>query len=230
MSRSSKPILRSCGWPTGRRFPATSCLSREELPDTFDRALIHTLDWTGVNFKKETRWKDGAFVDNSIQGRFIQHLAEGPATFIIDDDDQGESADVVSIEETTDTVIVNLWHCKFAGGATSRARADDLYVVSGQAEKSAKWTWSFENLVKHLLIRENEHRRGRPTRFIRGSAQELVTLRKSARRKFVVFRVGIVQPGLSKANAPPEHLAIIGGTNGFIRCITDEPLTVYASD
>jgi hypothetical protein len=84
--------------------------------------------------------------------------------------------------------------------------------------------------VKHLLIRQNEHRRGRPTRFIRGSAQELVTLRKSARRKFVVFRVGIVQPGLSKANAPPEHLAIIGGTNGFIRCITDEPLTAYASD
>jgi hypothetical protein len=28
---------------------------REELPDTFDRALIRTLDWTGVNFKKETR-------------------------------------------------------------------------------------------------------------------------------------------------------------------------------
>ncbi len=203
---------------------------REELPDTFERALIRTLDWTGVDFKKESRWKDGAFVDNSIQGRFIEHLAEGPATFIIDDDDQGESADVVSIEETTDTVIVNLWHCKFAGGATPGARADDLYVVCGQAEKSAKWTWSFENLVKHLLIRENEHRRGRPTRFIRGSAQELVTLRKSARRKFVVFRVGIVQPGFSKANAPPEHLAIIGGTNGFIRCITDEALTVYASD
>jgi superfamily II DNA or RNA helicase len=203
---------------------------REELPDTFERALIRTLDWTGVDFKKESRWKDGESVDNSIQGRFIEHLAEGPATFIIDDDDQGESADVVSIEETTDTVIVNLWHCKFAGGATPGARADDLYVVCGQAEKCTKWTWSFENLVKHLLVRENEHRRGRPTRFIRGSAQELVTLRKSARRKFVVFRVGIVQPGLSKANVPPEHLAIIGGTNGFVRCITDEPLTVYASD
>jgi hypothetical protein len=45
-----------------------------------------------------------------------------------------------------------------------------------------------------------------------------------------VFRDGIVQPGLSKASAPPEHLAIIGGTNGFIRCIIDEPLSVYASD
>ena len=66
-------------------------------------------------------------------------------------------------------------------------------------------------------------------RFIGGSAQELVTLRKSARRKFVVFRVGIVQP-VSKANAPTEHLAISGETNGFIRCITDEPRILYASD
>lgn len=203
---------------------------REALPDTFDRALIRTINWVGVNFKKESRWKDGASVENSIQGRFIEHLADGSATFIFDDDDNGESADVVSIEETTDTVIVYLWHCKYAGGETVGARADDLYVVCGQAEKSAKWTWSFENLVKHLLIRESEHRRGRPTRFMKGSAQELVTLRKSARRKFVVFRVGIVQPGFSKASAPPEHLAIIGGTNGFIRCITDEPLIVYASD
>lgn len=203
---------------------------RESLPDTFDRALIRTINWSGVNFKKESRWKNGAFVENSIQDRFIDYLAEGPATFIFDDDDNGESADVVSIEETTDTVIVYLWHCKYAGGETVGARADDLYVVCGQAEKSSKWTWSFENLVKHLLFRENEHRRGRPTRFMRGSAQELVTLRKSARRKFVVFRVGIVQPGFSKANAPAEHLAIIGGTNGFIRCITDESLIVYASD
>jgi len=202
----------------------------EDLPDTFDRALVRTLDWSEVDFKTESRWKDGKFRENSIQNRFIQHLEEGLATFIIDDDDQGESADVVSIAETTDTIIVNLWHCKYAGGATPGERADDLYVVCGQAQKSAKWTWSFENLVKHLLIRENEHRRGRPSRFIRGSTHELVTLRKSARRKFVIFKVGIVQPGFSKANAPPEHLAIIGATNGFIQCITDQPLVVYGSE
>lgn len=202
----------------------------EHLPDTFDRSLVRTLDWSGVDFSKESRWKDGQFRDNSIQDRFIQDLEQGPATFIIDDDDQGESADVVSIEENTDNVVVNLWHCKYAGGAMPGERADDLYVVCGQAEKSAKWTWSFENLVKHLLVRENEHRRGRPTRFIRGTTHELVTLRKSARRKFIIFRVGIVQPGFSKTKAPPEHLAIIGATNGFIQCVTDHPLIVYASN
>ena len=73
-------------------------------------------------------------------------------------------------------------------------RAADLYELCGQAEKSTKWTWSLENLVKHLVVRESKHGRGRPSRFIRGSLSGLVTLRKSARKKFVVFRVGIVQP------------------------------------
>jgi hypothetical protein len=202
---------------------------REDLPETFERNLIRTIDWAGVDFSKESRWKNGAIRQDSIQHRFIAHLEEGLASFIIDDDDSGESADVVAIEETAETIIVTLWHCKYAGDATAGRRADDLYVVCGQAQKSAKWTWSFENLVKHLLIRETEHRRGRPSRFIRGSSGALVTLRKGARRKFVTFRVGIVQPGLSKTHVPTEHLAIIGATSSFIQCITDSPLVVYCS-
>ena len=136
---------------------------------------------------------------------------------------------MVVIEETNDSIIVYLWHCKYASGASVGERADDLYVVCGQAQKSVKWTWSFETLVKHLLIRDTEHRRGRPTRFIRGSSSALVTLRKSARKKYVSFRVGIVQPGLSQTNVPPEHLAIIGATNSFILSVTDSPLLVCAS-
>jgi hypothetical protein len=202
---------------------------REDLPETFDRNLIRTIDWAGVDFAKESRWKNGAVRQDSIQHRFIAHLQEGLSSFIIDDDDSGESADVVSIEETVDTITVTLWHCKYAGGANPGQRAEDLYVVCGQAQKSVKWTWSFENLVKHLLVRETEHRRGRASRFIRGTSNELVTLRKGARRKFVIFKVGIVQPGLSRNNVPPEHLAIIGATNSFIQCITDGPLIVYSS-
>lgn len=202
---------------------------REELAETFERAQIRPLDWTGVDLQKESRWKDGAMRADSIQQKFIQHLEGGLATFIIDDDDNGEAADVVAVEETNDAITVYLWHCKYAGGATPGERADDLYVVCGQAQKSVKWTWSFETLVKHLLIRETEHRRGRPTRFIRGTSAQLVTLRKSARKKFVNFRIGIVQPGLSQANVPADHLAIIGATNSFIQSVTDNPLLVHAS-
>lgn len=202
---------------------------REALADTYDRNRVMTLGWQGVDFQKESRWKDGALRPDSIQQHFISHLETGHATFIIDDDDSGESADVVAIEETDDTITIYLWHCKYAHGATPGERAADLYELCGQAEKSTKWTWSLENLVKHLVVRESKHGRGRPSRFIRGSSSGLVTLRKSARKKFVVFRVGIVQPGFSKATVPPEHLAIIGAANTFIQTVTDQPLLVYGS-
>jgi superfamily II DNA or RNA helicase len=203
---------------------------REGLIETFERSWIHTLDWNGVDLTKESRWKKGQLREDSIQQAFIKHLETGPATCIFDDDDTGESADVVAIEETEERVTVYLWHCKYAGGDTPGKRADDLYVVCGQAEKSVKWTWSLVTLIKHLLIRESEHLRGRSTRFIRGSASALVTLRKASRRKFVSFKVGIVQPGILAQSAPVEHLAVLGATNSFIRCITDSPLLVYGSN
>ena len=137
--------------------------------------------------------------------------------------------DIVSIEETETKVTVHLWHCKYAGGKAPGTRADDLYVVCGQAEKSVKWTWNLETLIKHLLVRESDHRRGRPSRFIRGTAAELITLRKATRRKYVSFEVGIVQPGLIGSTAPVEHLTVLGATNTFIRCITNNSLIVYGS-
>lgn len=105
----------------------------------------------------------------------------------------------------------------------------DLYEVCGQAQKSTKWTWNFPNLVAHLTERETKHRAGRPTRFVRGSLDRLVVLRKASRRKYVVFRVGIVQPGLSKAGIENDHLAILGSTSLFLRTVTNHPLVVISS-
>jgi superfamily II DNA or RNA helicase len=202
---------------------------QEEISDTYDRTLIQTLDWSDIDIKKESRWRDGAVQQDSVQERLIEYLKEGAAAFIIDDDDTGESADVVAIEETNDTIIVWLWHCKYSSGSEPGHRVADLYEVCGQAQKSVKWTWSLRTLINHLKTREAEHRRGRDTRFIRGSLPELVRLRKSARRKFVTYKIGIVQPGLSRESMPPDHLSIIGSTNSFVQCITDNPLMVVAS-
>ena len=203
---------------------------QEEMGEVFDRGLIRSLDWAGIDLTKESRWRGGQIRNDSIQQRFIEHLEEGPATFIIDDDDQGEAADIVAIEETADTITVYLWHCKYSHLAEPGRRVDDLYEVCGQAQKSIKWTWSLQTLIRHLIIRETKHARGRDSRFIRGSTHELATLRKGARRKFVGFRIGIVQPGLSRGDIPNDHLAIIGSTNSLVQTITDCPLLVYGSD
>ena len=203
---------------------------QEELQETYDRNRIQTLDWVDIDISKESRWKDGGIRPDSVQQRMIEHLEEGPATFIIDDDDTGESADIVAIEEEDERIIVYLWHCKYSSGGAAGNRVSDLYEVCGQAQKSVKWTWSLRTLIKHLINRETKHARGRDTRFIRGSLAELATLRKAARRKFIDYKVGIVQPGLSKAGMPVEHLAILGSTSAFVQCITDSPLAVIAAD
>ncbi len=202
---------------------------REELAEVFDRDLISQLAWGDTLLNQESRWSGGELRPRSIQQRFIERLEQGPSAFIIDDDDAGESADIVAIEDTEDTITVTLWHCKFSSGAAPGNRVKDLYEVCGQAQKSTKWTWNFATLVAHLTVREAKHRGGRPSRFIRGSLDRLIVLRKASRRKYVVFRVGIVQPGLSKAGIGNEHLAILGATSLFLRTLTNHPLMVISS-
>lgn len=202
---------------------------REELAEVYDLELIAPLAWGDTLQNQESRWKDGALRPRSIQQKFIEHLEQGPSAFIIDDDDAGESADIVSIEDGEQTITVTLWHCKYSSGAAPGNRVKDLYEVCGQAQKSTKWTWNFPNLVAHLTERETKHRAGRPTRFVRGSLDRLVVLRKASRRKYVVFRIGIVQPGLSKAGIENDHLAILGATSLFLRTVTNHPLVVISS-
>ena len=202
---------------------------REELAEVFDHDLISQLAWGDTLLNQESRWSGEELRPRSIQQKFIEHLENGPSAFIIDDDDAGESADIVAIEDTEDTITVTLWHCKFSSGAAPGNRVKDLYEVCGQAQKSTKWTWNFANLVAHLTERETRHRGGRPSRFVRGSLNRLAILRKASRRKYVVFRVGIVQPGLSKAGIGNEHLAILGATSLFLRTVTNHPLMVVSS-
>ena len=200
----------------------------QKLQETYERETLQTLDWAGVDLKTESWWRHGNQRPNSIQQKFIDYLRAGEFTFIIDDDDTGESADIVAIEEGATTIIVHFWHCKYTD-PTPGVRASDLYEVCGQAQKSVKWTWSLNTLITHLMDREATKLHGRPTRFAKGTIHDLATLRKSSRRKFVEFRVGIVQPGVQKDQIPPEHLAILGATNSFLQIVTGHPLTVFCS-
>ena len=225
--RTNPPLVRLAD---GSQLSGNILLKpQSEMGEVFDRNLIHSLDWTGIDLQKESRWSDGQIRNDSIQQRFIEHLEAGRATFIVDDDDRGEAADIVAIEELEDTIRVFLWHCKYSHGSEPGRRAADLYEVCGQAQKSVKWTWNLNTLIRHLVVRETKHARGRESRFIRGSVHRLSTLRKVARRKFVRFRIGIVQPGLSRAAIPNEHLSVIGSTNSLVQVITDQPLLVYGS-
>ncbi len=101
--------------------------------------------------------------------------------------------------------------------------------MCGQAQKSTKWTWSLERLVKHMVNRQTSLSRGRTSRYLRGSNEALVIMRRGARKKFVTFRVGIVQPGLSQSGCPTAHLTILGATSNFIRALTNNSLRVIGN-
>jgi hypothetical protein len=54
-------------------------------------------------FQKESCWKDGALSPYSLQQYVTCYLEARQATFIIDEDENGETADVLAIEETDGT-------------------------------------------------------------------------------------------------------------------------------
>ncbi len=94
--------------------------------EPFERSKIVTMDWTGVDIKKEAQGI--AKEKDSVQFRVIKRLlAEGVHEVIFDDDGSGEVADVVAIEASKtgpqNVVHVDLYHCKYSKLA---ARVNDF--------------------------------------------------------------------------------------------------------
>jgi superfamily II DNA or RNA helicase len=157
---------------------------KSDLPP-YDRERIEAWDWTGINLRKESR---GDTKDpESIQAAVIARLGAGDYRVIFDDDDAGEAADVVAVRivggiEAPIRIDVEFYHCKYSSEDTAGARIADLYVVCGQAQTSVRWMSSPEkrtDLFTHLLRREAQRVDiGRPTRFERGNAELVSTMRE----------------------------------------------------
>lgn len=135
---------------------------------------------------------------DSIQYRVIQELLNDDYTVVFDDDDAGESADIVAIRDHEDRIEIQLYHCKYSSSARAGRRIGDLYEVCGQAQKSIRWKAAHVTAIfEHLLAREPRIRDGiEYTRFERGDTTILLSLRNKSRRYPVEYTIIIVQPGL----------------------------------
>jgi hypothetical protein len=113
-------------------------------------------------------------------------------------------------------------------------RIEDLYEVCGQAQKSIAWVRSPDkktDMFTHMLRRESlREDGGAPTRFEVGDRDRLLTLREMSRLLPVNFRIYIVQPGVSKANASPQQLTLLSVTENFLAEIYQLRLGVIASE
>lgn len=211
-----------------------------ELPTAdlqpYDPEQIQVLDWSDVNIRAESQGEERRA--GTIQHRIIERLQHNESYAVIfDDDGAGEAADVVAItvdrtNPAAPCIDVELYHLKYAGGAPGR-RLDDLYVVCGQAQRSASWLSSHgrrTDIFTHLLSRNDQRvQRGAPTRLERGTEELLLQIREMSRRSDVKLKVYIVQPGLSKAQASNEQLTLLAVTERFLSDTYEIPLYVICS-
>lgn len=197
--------------------------------EPFPRDAIKVWDWTGVNIKNESQGitRD----DTSIQYKVIQELKNESFDVIYDDDDPGESADIVAIKISDESIIVNLYHCKFSIKVTPGARIKDLYELCGQAQKSVRWMDHPTDLIKHLLMREPRKRdNASHTRFELGDKKILFTIHEMCRVIPIEMNIFVVQPGLSKNKASINQLELLSVTQNYLIETFLIPFYVIGSD
>ncbi len=191
-------------------------------------AAIETLDWAGVDIKRESQGPERD--PTTIQHRAIEVLSsEAEWEVVLDDDGTGELADAVFMRREDDDLEVMLVHCKYSSEATPGARIKDLYEVCGQAIKMNRAKSFPDQLARRLLRRETDRQAKGISGLIVGSTEVLTTIVREARFRKLRATVVIVQPGMSKATASEDMRALLGGTERFLQDTYGMKLRVIGS-
>ena len=189
---------------------------------------IEPVDWQGIDLKRESQGQERD--PATVQFRTIELLEKEAAwDLIIDDDGNGELADVVCIRRSDDKLHVAFAHCKYSSEEKPGARIDDLYDVCGQAMKMNRAKSIPEQLVKRLLRRERARQADGKNGIVKGDLATLATLVNEARYRDLSVTVLVVQPGLSKAKVSDDMLALLGATERFLGDTLQSSLRVWAS-
>ena len=109
--------------------------------ELFDSNIIEGIDWKhyDTNLKLEFR-KNDSDTRVSIQDALYKILeADEKFKYIIYDHGSGEMADYITIYETDNELVVELYHVKKMGSSSYNNSVGDVYEVSGQAIKSVTW-------------------------------------------------------------------------------------------
>ena len=203
--------------------------SKSPIPP-FDISNIVALDWRGVDITKESQTLLKRV--DSIQYYIIQNLKEKSGYDIIfDDDSSGEVADIITIKVSDEgPIYFEFYHCKFSSATLPGARVDDFYFVCGQAQKCIHWKENPAGLIDHMIRRELKRTKGsESSRFEVGILKKLNIIRRKIGRCETLFKIYIVQPGLSKATVSSSILELLGATETYLKETYNLPLQVISS-
>jgi hypothetical protein len=178
-----------------------------------------------VDFTIESMYKSSAKREHSIQEYMMQYLVNKGATIVFNDDNSGESADIIAIFAKDNLIHFELIHCKYSK-QDSGARLSDLYEVCGQAIVSLRYKWRPEELLKHL-----ERRNGtgvlQGKRFYHGNSGDIDTIKKALKYTDVSFEFAIAQPGVKASSITLDMHNFLGSVYSTVVEMTETKLRCY---
>ncbi len=197
--------------------------------DSFSQQIptdrIESLNWENVKYTIESLYKSSEKRDNSIQEYMMKRLINQGAKVVFNDDNSGESADIVAIFLEEELIRFEMVHCKYSK-ASSGARLSDLYEVCGQAIVSLRYKWKPEELLKHM-----ERRNGagvlKGKRFYHGNVSDVDDIRKALKYTNVQFEFAVAQPGVEKSHISQDMRNFLGSVYSTVVEMTETKLKCY---
>ncbi len=211
----------------GSMMYANNLVTLRNVTIPYNPGELITYDWNGVDLNEESM--DWPHKQNSIQ-YYMWKKIEDDFEVIFDDDGSGEIADLVGVNQDDRNIYVDLYHLKFAAEGKVTKKISNFYEVCGQAHKSLKWKNCNMDIFKKLIKRTTTTKKG-INRILKGDLESLKQLSQDASfRKKVVISLHIVQPGLSKADAPEDILQLLGVVKNYAYEVCNASTSVYCSE
>jgi hypothetical protein len=168
-------------------------------------------------------------------------LVASDRNIVFNDDSKDETADIVTMKIDDESNLVNIeaYHCKYSNKTKPGCRLDDLYEVLGQAQKNIRWLDDHYSFVERLLARERavKSKSSTLTRFRKGSVAELTVTGKKLKNDYgISLKVYVVQPGLSKsklssrAEDSNDVERLFAVTDDYIKATKQAEFIVICSD
>lgn len=175
-----------------------------------DSTVVH--DWTGCEIGIEFDLTDGG---RATVQKFLRDylVGRGDSSFIVYDHRSGEAADfIVGRAMPGNRLIVELYHCKGAGGPVSGERVDDVYELAGQSVKSGRFQRK-EDLLRHVERRTQVRPNRGSSPFLVGSRDDALNLIRECDPIAVSLIVYAVQPGLSAGGIVENVRMVMAAAN-----------------
>jgi hypothetical protein len=123
----------------------------------------------------------------------------------------------VAIRVDGTDLVIKLIHCKYSAEDFAGARIEDLYKVSGQAQKSVRWRRDIRACSQHLIRREGRRQEsGARSGAEVGTIERIYELEEQSRLLIPKLAIAIAQPGLSQGAASPTQLLLLGCTQVYL--------------